>query len=121
VKHIEILSSENQLPEAIELNLLPAQSIEQGIAFWESLEGMLVKSSDANVVAPTTRFGEFVMINEANQEIESGYYSDSGHLLIHSIGEQALMLKMHLVSVVPVQDVSLLWVFLILMVRRLPL
>jgi len=88
VKYIKILSSQNQLPEAIELSLLPAQSIEQGIVFWESLEGMLVKSSDANVVAPTTRFGEFAMINEANQDIKSGYYSDSGHLLIRSTGEQ---------------------------------
>ncbi|MFV2056471.1 MAG: hypothetical protein ACC707_08375 [Thiohalomonadales bacterium] len=90
VKQIDVLSKGNVFPAAVKLTLLPSESIEQGIAFWESLEGMLVTLSDARVVAPTTRFGEFALLSKPNRTHGSGYYADSGHLLLRSLGEQAV-------------------------------
>jgi hypothetical protein len=68
--------------------LLPSQSIEDGIAFWEPLEGMLVQVKDAIVVSPTSGFGEFAMITQENSILRSGFYKNNNHLLIRSIGDQ---------------------------------
>ena len=53
---IEVLSSGNPLPAPVKLDDLPDESIADGIAFWEPLEGMLVSVRNAPVVAATSRF-----------------------------------------------------------------
>jgi predicted extracellular nuclease len=88
VEEIEVLSSNNLLPQAVMLSLLPNQSIEEGIAFWEPLEGMLVQVEDAIVVSPTSGFGEFAMITQANRKLRSGFFKNNNHLLIRSLGDQ---------------------------------
>ena len=88
VKHIKVISQNNPLPLAIKLDMLPSESITQGIEFWEALEGMLVSVSDATVVAPTTRFGEFAILTKQNRKLKSGYFSETKQLLIRSTGDQ---------------------------------
>ena len=90
VAEVEVLSSANALPKPVRLRHLPDESISAGIDYWEALEGMMVSIDEAVVVAPTTRFGEFVMVAKANQEQGSGYYDDSKHLLVRSTGAQAV-------------------------------
>ena len=54
---ITILSSDNPLPDAVELN--PPCGDYASDVYYESLEGMLVSVSDMKVVAGTDRFNEF--------------------------------------------------------------
>jgi len=85
---IEVLSSDNPLPAPIELNDLPNESIADGIAFWEPLEGMLVSVHDARVVAATSGYGEFAMLTEtdADADLGSGYFAQTKQILICSLG-----------------------------------
>jgi predicted extracellular nuclease len=84
---IEVLSSGNPLPDPIELNDLPDESIEDGIAFWEPLEGMLVAVRNAPVVAATSPYGEFGMLAKDDAKPGSGYYPQTQQILIRSLGE----------------------------------
>lgn len=73
---IEVLSNGNALPDAVVLGqggraiptqidddgLTEYQPDEDGIDFFESLEGMLAEVSDAVVVGPTSRFGEIAVL-----------------------------------------------------------
>lgn len=73
---LEVLSSGNDLPDAVVLGqngraiptqidddgLTDYQPDEDGIDFFESLEGMLAEVSDAVVVGPTSRFGEIAVL-----------------------------------------------------------
>jgi predicted extracellular nuclease len=44
---------------------LPTEGVESGVAFFESLEGMLVTAEDVSAIAPTTRFGElYTAVNQ---------------------------------------------------------
>ena len=86
VEEIEILSSNNSLPEPVMIDVLPNESIADAIGFWEPLEGMRVQVEKAIVVAPTSGFGEFTMITKANRDKDSGYFSISNQLLISSLG-----------------------------------
>ncbi|KPJ93749.1 MAG: hypothetical protein AMJ55_07500 [Gammaproteobacteria bacterium SG8_15] len=88
VEEIEVLSNNHLMPRAVELSVLPSESIEEGAVFWEPLEGMLVQVEDAIVVSPTSGFGEFAMITKANSKLRSGFYKSNSHLLIRSIGDQ---------------------------------
>ncbi|MFQ5399407.1 MAG: lamin tail domain-containing protein [Anaerolineae bacterium] len=60
---ITVLSSANALPEPVVVD--PPQETEAAVAYKETLEGMLVTLGEpALVVAPTTRFGEYVLLYE---------------------------------------------------------
>jgi predicted extracellular nuclease len=83
---IEVLSSGNPLPAPIALTDLPNESIADGIAFWEPLEGMLVSVRNAPVVAPTSPYGEFGMLAKRDAKPGSGYYPETKQILIRSLG-----------------------------------
>lgn len=87
VQEVEILSSGNPLPAPVGLKDLPDVSIPQGIAFWEPLEGMLASVTDAKVVAPTTGFGEFVVLAESDAVPGSGYFPQTKQLLVRDLGD----------------------------------
>jgi predicted extracellular nuclease len=86
VEEIEILSSDNPPPAPVPLTDLPGASIPEGIAFWEPFEGMLASVTDASVVAPTTGFGEFVVLAEADAVPGSGYFPQTKQLLVRDLG-----------------------------------
>ena len=85
---VSIDSTGNPLPAAVPLVDLPNELVENGIDFWEPLEGMLVSADNGFVVAATSRFGEFGMLvqADANAELGSGYFSQTKQILIRSLG-----------------------------------
>jgi len=87
---IEVLSSGNPLPAPIELNDLPDETIADGIAFWEPLEGMLVSVRNAPVVAATSRHGEFAMLAKDNAKPGSGFYPQTQQILIRNLGGEVV-------------------------------
>lgn len=86
VELIEILSSGNPLPATVEVNDLPDESIENAIAFWEPLEGMLVSVQNAPVVAATSGFGEFAMLAKDDAKPGSGFYPETQQILVRDLG-----------------------------------
>lgn len=72
----------NPLPRAVEIRNLPDEVIAEGIAFWEPLEGMLVRVKNATVVAPTNDFGEFAMLARQDTRAGFGYYPQTNHILL---------------------------------------
>jgi predicted extracellular nuclease len=84
---IEVLSSGNPLPAPVELDDLPDESIADGIAFWEPLEGMLVAVRNAPVVAPTSAYGEFAVLAKDDAKPGSGFYPQTQQILVRSLGE----------------------------------
>lgn len=89
---IEVLSSNNPLPAPVELVDLPNESIADAIAFWEPLEGMLVSIQNGFVVAPTSGFGEFAMLTEADADadLNSGYFAQTKQILIRGLDNNAV-------------------------------
>ncbi len=85
---IEVLSSGNPLPPPILISDLPNESIPDGIAFWESLEGMMVQVKWGRPVAATSRFGEFAMVTRTDGRRGSGIFRLHQNLLIRSIGDE---------------------------------
>jgi predicted extracellular nuclease len=83
---IEVLSSGNPLPAPVELNDLPDESIADGIAFWEPLEGMLVTVRNAPVVAPTSAYGEFAVLAKDDAKPGSGFYPQTQQILVRNLG-----------------------------------
>ncbi|HVS61992.1 MAG TPA: endonuclease/exonuclease/phosphatase family protein [Thermoanaerobaculia bacterium] len=53
------------LPEPVPLRALPTE-LPRALETWEALEGMLVEISGAQVVGPTDRFGEAVLLLDGN-------------------------------------------------------
>jgi len=84
---VEVLSNDNPLPDPVELEDLPNVSVEEGIDFWEPLEGMLVSVENAPVIAPTSRFGEFAMLAKDDAKPGSGFYPQTQQILLRSLGE----------------------------------
>ncbi len=82
----EVLSQGNPLPEPVELTDLPDVDGNEGVKFWEKLEGMRVSVRNAAVVGPTTRFGEFAVLAPGDAVAGSGYVPRQKTLLLHSIG-----------------------------------
>lgn len=82
---IEVLSSGNPLPDPIELHDLPDESIADGIAFWEPLEGMLVSVQNAPVVAPTSGYGEFAVLAKDDAKPGSGFYPQTQQILVRNL------------------------------------
>jgi predicted extracellular nuclease len=70
---ITILSSDNPLPDAVELNP-PCDNYASDV-YYESLEGMLVSVSDMKVVAGTDRFNEYAGVVE-DLDIERVFQDD---------------------------------------------
>jgi predicted extracellular nuclease len=87
---VEVLSSNNPLPIPIELNDLPDDSIGDGIAFWEPLEGMLVSVRNAPVVAATSGYGEFAMLAKDDAKPGSGFYPQTQQILLRSLGANSV-------------------------------
>lgn len=83
---LTVLSSGNPLPDPAPLVDLPDMSIPDGLIFWESLEAMLVRVTDGKVVSPTSRFGEFALLGEADAVPGSGYYPQTKQILIRPLG-----------------------------------
>jgi len=84
---VSILSTGNALPAATQLRDLPDESLQEGIAFWEALEGMLVEIRNGTVVAPTTRFGEFGMLTRTDARPGSGVFIPTNQVLIRGLGD----------------------------------
>ena len=92
---ITVLSTDNELPEAVIIGVggrIPPTEIidndnfvnfdpeEDGIDFYETLEGMLVQLEDAVAVSPTNRFGEiFTLVDDGTDGIRT---NDRGGLTI---------------------------------------
>ena len=87
VELIEALSSGNPLPEPVELEDLPNESIAEGIAFWEPLEGMLVEVNNAPVVSSTSYYGEFCLLTKDDAKPGSGFYPEAKQILIRDLGD----------------------------------
>lgn len=87
VTSIVVESSGNPLPAPVPLNDLPDESLADGIAFWEPLEGMLVNVGNARVVAPTNQFGEFAVLARRDARPGSGYQPSSKHLVLRATGD----------------------------------
>ncbi len=87
IAEIEIIDRDMPQPAAVEIHRLPDESIPDAIAFWERLEGMRVRVDKALVVAPTSRFGETVVITRANARRDSGYEPRTGVIRLRSEGE----------------------------------
>jgi predicted extracellular nuclease len=83
---LTIISRGNTLPSPVELAKLPEQSIPEGIAFWEPLEGMRVAVSDGTVVAPTSRHGELVLLTKDDARPGSGYDPGAKQIFLRSLG-----------------------------------
>ncbi len=82
-----IVSSGNALPEPVEIEDLPNESVADAIAFWEPLEGMRVALADkGDVVGPTNRFGEFVLLAKDDAKKGSGYFPQTKQILLRSLG-----------------------------------
>ncbi len=76
---LEVTSSGNALPAPTELTPPPDESILEAIQSWSRLEGMLVAFESARVVGPTNRFGEMVVVVDA-QALEGN------HVFVRSLG-----------------------------------
>ncbi|MES9918371.1 MAG: hypothetical protein ABW160_20935, partial [Candidatus Thiodiazotropha sp. 4PDIV1] len=92
---ITVESNDNMLPEPVILGrsgrVPPNQVIDNdllanfdpqldGIDFYESLEGMLVKVEDAVAVSPTNRYGEIFTL--ANNGVDATGRNDRGGITI---------------------------------------
>lgn len=84
VSAVVVESSNNRLPRPVALTDLPDQSLQEAIAFWEPLEGMLAQVVNARVIAPTNGFGEFAVLAPRDARRGSGYYPGERHLLLSS-------------------------------------
>ncbi|NIX10665.1 MAG: hypothetical protein GWN05_03605 [Gammaproteobacteria bacterium] len=82
VREIRILARGQPLPAPIPVTAVPGEGIIEAIDFWEPLEGMRVSVTGGRVVSPTSRFGEFTLLAPGNARPGSGYFPDSGHLLL---------------------------------------
>jgi predicted extracellular nuclease len=70
---VQVLSSDNILPTAVEIS--PPFDNSQACTYFESLEGMLVSVSDANVVSPTNSRDETWIIR-SDLELERVFQDD---------------------------------------------
>ncbi|MES1244964.1 MAG: hypothetical protein ABUT39_25370 [Acidobacteriota bacterium] len=83
---VKTVSSGNPLPEPVVLRDLPNLELEEGVGFWEPLEGMRATLQNARVIGPTNRFGEFTVLLAADMAPGSGYYPAKGTLLLRNVG-----------------------------------
>ncbi len=83
---LENLGAAEPLPPAVPLVDLPNESVPDGIAFWEALEGMRVSVANGTVVAGTSRFGEFGMLTPADAVPGSGFEPSVNQILLRSTG-----------------------------------
>jgi predicted extracellular nuclease len=90
VSGLVVDSSGNPLPAPIELNDLPDESIEEGIDFWEPLEGMLVAVHNAPVVAATSGYGEFAMLTKDDAKPGSGFYPQTQQIFLRNLGGEVV-------------------------------
>ncbi len=84
---IEEISGGHPLPEPVLLQDLPSIELADAIAFWEPLEGMRVRVGRGRVVAPTEASGEFAVLSAADAVPGSGYFPQTHHLLLRSLGQ----------------------------------
>jgi predicted extracellular nuclease len=62
----------------------PSRDLAVGVAFFESLEGMLVQLDDAVVVGPRNRFGEIVVLADAGRGGDAGLRTGRGGILLRA-------------------------------------
>lgn len=83
---LTVLSSNNALPSATIIGqggrMAPTELVTEGIAFYESLEGMLVTVNNPLVVAPTNNFGELYVV--ADNGVDATNLSARGTLVTQS-------------------------------------
>jgi predicted extracellular nuclease len=86
LSNITVLSYGNPLPIPVVLLDLPNESIPEGSAFWEPLEGMYVLVENGFVVAPTSRYGEFALVTDLDADEGSGYYPQTKQIIVRDLG-----------------------------------
>lgn len=86
VQSPEVASRGNALPAPVPMTKLPDTSLTEGIAFWESLEGMRVSVENAPVIAPNNRFREFHVVAPGNAAPGAGYHPETKRLIMRSLG-----------------------------------
>ncbi|MCP4655385.1 MAG: endonuclease/exonuclease/phosphatase [bacterium] len=81
---IRIVSSGNRLPDPVVIGRdgrrPPTEVIDDGLDFYESLEGMRVEVRDAVVVGPTSRYGDVVLV--ADRGADASLRSPGGALVL---------------------------------------
>jgi predicted extracellular nuclease len=70
----------------VELDRLPKESLREGVDFWEPLEGMRVSMPKGFVVAPTSGYGELVVLTEADATPGSGYVDEARQIFLRPVG-----------------------------------
>ncbi|MCP4657759.1 MAG: hypothetical protein GY856_20315, partial [bacterium] len=85
---LEITARGHALPAPVPLVDLPDSELADAIAFWEPLEGMRVSLRNARVIGPTSGFGEFVVLTEADAVPGSGYFPEQQVMVMVSLGDQ---------------------------------
>jgi len=83
---LTVVSTGNALPAPVTLSGIPDGSLPDGIAYYESLEGMRVTVSNAAVVGPTNGFGEVPTVGPDAAVPGSGFQPASGVLLVNQAG-----------------------------------
>ena len=83
---LSVISGGNRLPDPVPLTGLPTESIPDAVRYWESREGMLVSATQAPVVGPTSKHGEFSVINRDSAVSGSGYHPGNSHIVLQGIG-----------------------------------
>jgi predicted extracellular nuclease len=85
---IEIISSDNELPEPVEYD--PPVDMEEALFYKEALEGMLVTVSEPAVaIGPTTRYGEYVLVREGWGVDSVRRGGEAGHFIFVDDGSEA--------------------------------
>jgi predicted extracellular nuclease len=90
----------------MELENLPTESLNEGKAYWEPLEGMLVGLHKGLVVAPTNSFGEFALLVESGQKPGSGFFAETQHIVLRSLGDNEVDYNPERIQVAGETDVS---------------
>ncbi|MEK6748831.1 MAG: hypothetical protein AABY83_06450 [Pseudomonadota bacterium] len=61
-RDVSVFANAQALPEAVEIDQVPTQSIAAASKYWQAMEGMRVSVRNALVVGPSNLLGEFVVL-----------------------------------------------------------
>jgi predicted extracellular nuclease len=106
LQQVDIQASGNPLPASVELENLPTESLNDGKAYWEPLEGMWVGLHNGLVVAPTNSYGEFAALVKPATNPGSGFFPENQHILLRSLGDNEVDYNPERIQIAEETDVS---------------